>query len=534
MATNYDDMLYVIRASDFKLMISAVENYSGTPSIVYIRKDGVRLTTAYITYSRYLKLKEIWDLYLNVRKQEASYIVPDLNCLDSAASYYVARSDFKLMISGVASYSGTPKFVYIRKDGTKQSTYVTYSKYLLMKARWDKAASEPISIPISGPVVLEDDTDDTDDTDDVVSGFRVGYFFEPTVTTPSTALFKTLKENGITDIFFRITSGGSAGWKYTRNAEAMKMVQDAGLGYYPWTMGGDSFGVFSNTEDVIADGSDGLLLDLETYNVSNYETTLKEIKYDCGTKPFIVCIKPTGWDGDQKYDMVSKYADYIMPMAYIGDYGQTVSTLASYIKGLQEKYPGQIMVALETYESDKNPVAKSSTSIGNEVTVVKPNSAGVALFRYGLSNYSGGSSSSDDDTTTKSTTQLQVEEACGTTFSNFTQFYNWVVKYCDYSYYLNAKFTWQQELDKDLSYLNCVDFTQAGVKLARAMGYTATAYGIYCTTSKVNHAIFKIKGNEFTSETWIDLSAAAHDSASIGTHWCSGTITKEPSWIPYE
>ena len=72
------------------------------------------------------------------------------------------------------------------------------------------------------------------------------------------------------------------------------------------------------------------------------------------------------------------------------------------------------------------------------------------------------------------------------------------------------------------------------VQLAREMGYTAKLFGIYCTKDQINHAIFQIQGKEFITPTWIDLAAAASDNYTIGNHWCTGKLTLEPSWLPYE
>jgi hypothetical protein len=52
-------------------------------------------------------------------------------------NYLILKADFLLMIAGVASYKGTPSKVYLRKDEIKQVQYVTYTKYLKIKAIWD-------------------------------------------------------------------------------------------------------------------------------------------------------------------------------------------------------------------------------------------------------------------------------------------------------------------------------------------------------------------------------------------------------------
>jgi hypothetical protein len=137
--------------------------------------------------------------------------------------------------------------------------------------------------------------------------------------------------------------------------------------------------------------------------------------------------------------------------------------------------------------------------------------------------------------------QKEIIDGTGRTFTNFTGFYNLVKSYCDYAYYYNGQYSVDSEIHMIIADingaakgLNCVDYTQIGVKLAREMGYIATPYGIRCVADGINHAIFLISGKEFTSSTWIDLAAAASSSYDIGRHWCSGALTKTPSWIPYE
>ena len=130
--------------------------------------------------------------------------------------------------------------------------------------------------------------------------------------------------------------------------------------------------------------------------------------------------------------------------------------------------------------------------------------------------------------------QKSIQDAMGIKFNTFTQFYNFVKTSGKYSHYFDDHFNWEQEVAKIRLGLNCVDFTQLGMKLAREMKYDAVPYGIYCTGDKINHAIFLIKGHEFSDWTWIDLAAAASSNYSIGTHWCNGKLTERPSWISQE
>ena len=137
--------------------------------------------------------------------------------------------------------------------------------------------------------------------------------------------------------------------------------------------------------------------------------------------------------------------------------------------------------------------------------------------------------------------QKKIIAGTGKTFSTFTQFYELVRVNCDYAYYFNGQYNAAnavamiiKDINGSATGLNCVDYTQVGVKLAKEMGYQAIPYGVYCTGDKINHAIFQIKGKEFSSWTWIDLAAAASGGKALGLHWCSGAITARPSWIPEE
>lgn len=137
--------------------------------------------------------------------------------------------------------------------------------------------------------------------------------------------------------------------------------------------------------------------------------------------------------------------------------------------------------------------------------------------------------------------QKQIQDGTGHTWTNFTGFYQIILDHCVYAYYFNGQYSKSGEVNELIADingaaagLNCVDYTQIGMALAQEMGYTTVAYGIWCEQDQINHAIFTIQGKEFTNATWIDLAAAANSNYKIGTHWCSGKLTKNPSWIPLE
>ena len=66
------------------------------------------------------------------------------------------------------------------------------------------------------------------------------------------------------------------------------------------------------------------------------------------------------------------------------------------------------------------------------------------------------------------------------------------------------------------------------------MGYTVRFIGIHCTVEDINHAYIEVIGKEFKSWTALDLAAATESGYNIGSHWCNGIKTINPTWIPSE
>ena len=130
--------------------------------------------------------------------------------------------------------------------------------------------------------------------------------------------------------------------------------------------------------------------------------------------------------------------------------------------------------------------------------------------------------------------QTKLQNTINFKFTSFTQFYNWILKNADYSYYFDNKYTLKQEIDRKVTLLNCVDFAGVAQALGAEMGYQTRFIGIYCTTDKINHAYVELKGKEFNEWTAVDLAAAASSNYVISKHWCNGSKQINPSWIPFE
>jgi hypothetical protein len=211
---------------------------------------------------------------------------------------------------------------------------------------------------------------------------RLLYFIDPNATPLSKIDFKALRKQGFTDVAVPV-------WTVSPEnlVKTVKPLTDAaGITLYGWCWDGTGLDKIG----YIVDNKINVLLDEETYQMATKESYLSQIyKVTKSKVKFTVCVKPDGWDGGQAYNMVSKYADYVMPMLYLGDYLKGLTDLNSFVKNWSSKLPGKLWACLETYESDKKLTPKTHVVLINEIEAVIAYVQGVALFRYGLSKFEG-------------------------------------------------------------------------------------------------------------------------------------------------
>ncbi len=190
---------------------------------------------------------------------------------------------------------------------------------------------------------------------------------------------------GITDIYVRATIDGNSGIIYTRLPQWKARADAAGLRIHAWVWDG----FYGKYAKAVADMGINILIDMETYKMSSKLSQLANIRDNSRGRIFTVCCKAEGIDGSQQYAEVIKHCDYISPMLYKGDYSLTLANMRSFAKKHGEKYP--IIMSLETYESDRNPLPKSNSALLAEIEAVRPYCRGVILFRYGhVSKFAGG------------------------------------------------------------------------------------------------------------------------------------------------
>ncbi|MDD1763272.1 MAG: putative glycoside hydrolase [Methanobacteriaceae archaeon] len=213
----------------------------------------------------------------------------------------------------------------------------------------------------------------------IENGFIVGIFINPRVTPISEINFTALKSAGITDIYVLVTNDNYL----SVLSQAKTKADTVGIKTNAWVYPG-----FSHAAQV-AHMKIGVLLDVETHNMSAYVSQIKDMRLATKGVTFYICVKPELWDGNQYYFLIAPYCDYIVPMLYKGDYGQGITGLRNWVKVFNFIYPRKIIAGLETYQSDKNLTPKSASTILAEIKAVQPNTHGVILFRHGLSNFNG-------------------------------------------------------------------------------------------------------------------------------------------------
>lgn len=218
------------------------------------------------------------------------------------------------------------------------------------------------------------------------TNFIMGYYINPNATPISDIDFNALKSAGITDIYILVTNKNYL----PVLTEAKEKADAVGIKTNAWVYPG-----FSHASEV-ARMKIGVQLDVETYNMPSYLTQILSMRLATIGVPFSLTVKPSGWDGDQYYYLITPLCDYIVPQLYLGEYNQNTTGLTNRIKKYNQIYnifniifPGKIVAGLETYQSDKNATPKNSSTISAEIKAVQPYTRGVILFRYGLSKFNG-------------------------------------------------------------------------------------------------------------------------------------------------
>jgi len=128
---------------------------------------------------------------------------------------------------------------------------------------------------------------------------------------------------------------------------------------------------------------------METYDMPKNLSLIKQMRQDTQGVTFSISTKPDKWDDNQYYYLIAPYCDYVVPMLYIGDYNQSITSLKNWATIYNILLPGKIVIGLQTYDSYQNVTPVSELTLLSEIKAVQLNTRGVILFRYGLSNFNG-------------------------------------------------------------------------------------------------------------------------------------------------
>ncbi|MEN6592634.1 MAG: hypothetical protein ABFC12_05270 [Methanobacterium sp.] len=215
-----------------------------------------------------------------------------------------------------------------------------------------------------------------------MDGYIMGYYINPSVTPLSEINFQDLKNVGITDIYVLVSNDNYL----PVLSEAKTKADIVGIRTNAWVFPG------FNYASQVAQMKIGVLLDVETYDMSASIPEIKAMREATQGVTFSLCVKPDGWDGNQYYYLIAPLCNHIVPMLYIADYDKDIIDLTNWVKFYNIYniiFPGKIVAGLETYESDLNLTPKNESIILAEIKTVQPYTGGVILFRYGLSNFNG-------------------------------------------------------------------------------------------------------------------------------------------------
>ena len=127
----------------------------------------------------------------------------------------------------------------------------------------------------------------------------------------------------------------------------------------------------------------------------------------------------------QNYTQLAQYTDYLVVMAYKGNYKEDTSWIGKVTSYIVNQTNGKpVVVGLQTYKSDSNVTPLPASELQGDINESLNNGAsGYALFRYGLidGNYTGTNTSTNNSTnttngtvtnnTTVSYTPSQIEDA---------------------------------------------------------------------------------------------------------------------------
>ena len=214
------------------------------------------------------------------------------------------------------------------------------------------------------------------------------------IATPNYDI-NAMKSAGITDVFMQVSPNpGDSNYYATYLPQIKPLFDAANITLYAWIL--PDF-TPSDVSKITAMNIN-INLDLEYFNdtfpsteyVTNY---VKSIQAACNGRIFTVAMNPnapyvdSGATYGVNYNLLAKYTNAIVPLLFMGNYKLDDATMQAAAAYMQKLDPGKLWIALQTYQSDSNPVTLSVNNLLKQINDVKANANELVGFRYGLSNF---------------------------------------------------------------------------------------------------------------------------------------------------
>lgn len=231
-----------------------------------------------------------------------------------------------------------------------------------------------------------------------------------------------LKKVGITDVFVKVSRvSANSNYYKTFLPTVISKFKSSGIRVHAWVACFiDAAGnwvdpnTISSRNDIIAtvdgikklSGVYGIHLDYLRYpgtakgQTSAITSLVKTIRERTSGLVLTAAVMPEGASNAQYYGQdyaaLAKYLDALVPMVYKGNYKASRDWITSATKYIVGKAPGKVVVALQTYNSDQDTTKLAVTSLNNDIEAARNGGAnGIALFRYGLSNFGAATTSTN-------------------------------------------------------------------------------------------------------------------------------------------
>ncbi len=315
----------------------------------------------------------------------------------------ISGTDFELMIEAVDNWNnseGTLKWVYIRKDGVKQATFISKAKFDEMKLRWDiEIGTEQIQIDIP-------ETPTTPATP-AAPAFEISYYINPN-STPDYVL-ADIKSEGANGILLKVSRLTSSTNYFGAILPDMKTkCQAAGLKLRAWLSGNlnsDNTRMDSRlaswqtsiNEMVVAVKAIAALgipvhVDLDNGELAaNVDQTNAYIKALRDAIPSNIDYTITSMPNAQGYDNSLAYGENyaalvllvtnLSPELYGYNYTADPTTMTNAIKGMVQQFGNKILPSIQIISDTGETL--SVVQINAQIKIMKDAGCpGVFVFRW--------------------------------------------------------------------------------------------------------------------------------------------------------